>query len=211
MRTLTVLVCLSLVALFVACEEPADDETSTEESEQTEEADEESDEESDEEARDDDEADDEEADGEEEELADDMSPGETKHFGAPFTIEDDPVDLSEALASLEDAEDGKIESIKVRADVQHVCQKKGCWMALSTEEADLPVRVHMEDYGFFVARNGAGADAIVEGSLQKATLTEEQARHFAEDLGEEDPDQIEGEEDNFQFMATGISMTLPES
>lgn len=150
----------------------------------------------------------------EEELAEDLEPGENRHFGAPFAIEDDPVDLAALLATVADKEEFESdEPVKVSAQIHQVCQKKGCWFTLATEEVEVPVRVRMKDYGFFVSRNTEGADAIVEGTLARTTISEEMAQHYAEDVAEhtgEEPEQVEGEQDTFEFTATAISLTLSE-
>ncbi len=157
----------------------------------------------------------EEAEEAEEELAEDMEPGETRHFGAEFTIEGEPVDLAEVLAAAaEDEEYAGDEPVKVAAQVHQVCKNKGCWFTLSTDAVDIPVRVRMLDYGFFVSRNTDGADVIVEGTLARTTISEDMAQHYADDVAAAEgvePEVVEGEQDTFEFTATGISMTLPEA
>lgn len=149
------------------------------------------------------------------ELAEDMEPGESRHFGAPFTIEDEPVDLAEVLAKAGEDQDFKSdEPVKISANVHQVCQSKGCWFTLSTDAVEIPVRVRMKDYGFFVARNTTGAPAIVEGTLARTTISEEMAQHYADDLAKnsgKEPEQVEGDQDSFEFTATAIAITLPES
>ena len=143
-------------------------------------------------------------------LADDLDPGESRHFGEPFTIDDDPIDLTDALARLDDADEGEPTStLKVEATVEQVCQKKGCWFTLDDDAVDRPVRVRMKDYGFFVPRNTADGHSIIEGTVEKTTIDEELARHYAEDSGD-DPDAIDGPQSNYKFTATGISMTAPD-
>lgn len=157
----------------------------------------------------------EEAEEAEEELAEDMEPGETRHFGAEFTLEGDPQDLAEVLAAAaEDEEYASDEPMKVAAQVHQVCKNKGCWFTLSTDAVDIPVRVRMLDYGFFVSRNTDGADVIVEGTLARTTISEDMAQHYADDVAQAEgtePEVVEGEQDTFEFTATGISMTLPEA
>lgn len=169
----------------------------------------------DDESGDDQHADDQHAEGEEPELEDDLPAGETRHFGAEFTIEDDPIELVDAIDRLEGADlDEETESLKVEARVAQVCQKKGCWFTLDDDEVDMTVRVRMKDYGFFVPRNTVAADSVVEGKLRRTMVEEELARHFAEDVAEvtgEDPEEIDGPQESYEFMATGVEMTLPES
>ncbi len=153
---------------------------------------------------------------EEHELAEDLAPGESRHFGEPFQSEEDPLPLADAIAQLEDDDEEKLESVKVSSRVEYVCEKRGCWASLDDEAVDKTVRVRMKDYGFFLPRNGGGADAVIEGSLQQVTTTEEEAKHYAahitEQTGEEPDDlEIEGDQQTYEFMATGVAMTAPDS
>lgn len=148
----------------------------------------------------------------EEELADDMEAGETRHFGAPFAIDGDPIDLADALAAAGGDDFDPDQPLKVSAQVHQVCKNKGCWFTLSTDAVEIPVRVRMQDYGFFVSRNTDGADVIVEGRLARVTISEDLAQHFADDVAAatgEEAEAVEGDQDNYEFTATGISMTLP--
>lgn len=156
-----------------------------------------------------------EAGDEEPDLADDLEPGETGHYGEPFTIEDAPVELSEALAHVEDSEEGETSpTVKVESRIERVCQKKGCWFTLQAEDVDRPVRVRMKDYGFFVPRNTGDATAVVEGTVEPRTIDEDLARHYAEDVADqtgEEPEEIDGPVQTYRFIATGISIQQPES
>lgn len=147
------------------------------------------------------------------ELAEDMQPDETRHFGAPFTIEGEAITLGELLARAESSENyATEEEILVSAEIHQVCQNKGCWFTLSTDEVDIPVRVRMKDYGFFVARNTTGAPVTVQGTFEKTTISQELAQHFADDVAKEtgdDPEVIDGPQENYEFTATGIEITLP--
>lgn len=147
--------------------------------------------------------------------ADDLEPGETAHYGEDFTIDDDPITLGEAVAMVEDAElDEESETIKVETDIERVCQNRGCWFTLADDEIDTTVRVRMQDYGFLVARNTEDAEAVVEGTIRRTEVEEELAQHYAEDVAEEtgeDPEEIEGPQEEYKFVATGVSMTRPES
>ncbi len=200
MRIITLTVALLFV--LTGCESPPEEEATPEPTEEIAEAEESE------------EVDDSHGHEGEEELAEDLNPGQSRHFGAPFAIEDDPVDLASLLATYGGQEEFETdEAVKVSAQIHQVCQKKGCWFTLATEEVDVPVRVRMKDYGFFVSRNTEGAEAIVEGTLARTTISEEMAQHYAEDVAEhtgEEPEQVEGEQDTFEFTATAISLTLPE-
>lgn len=149
------------------------------------------------------------ADGESpQELASDLEPGETRHFGAPFTLEDEPMPLDQALEASPEG------TIRVSANIEQVCKKKGCWFTLKTDKVEDPVRVRMKDYGFFVSRNSDGAEVIVEGTLAATVISEELAQHYAEDQAEatgEPVEKVEGEQKNYEFTATGLQITQPSA
>ncbi len=136
-------------------------------------------------------------------LPEDMPAGATKHFGAEFQTDGDPITLATAMEKYA----GKDEQIKVAADIKKVCKKKGCWFTLAADGVDQKVRVRMKDYGFFVPRNTDGAEVVVEGKLEKRTMTEKEAKHYAKDEGR-DPSSIDKEDLKvFEFTATGVQIT----
>lgn len=137
-----------------------------------------------------------------------LKPGETQHFGANFALEDEPIELSEALDRLDELAD---KPVRIRGVVLGSCAKKGCWMKLQTPEGIDPVRVSFENYGFFVPRSSKGAVAILEGTLQKKVETESARKHYAED-GNASPEEIakiQGDKVTVRFVATGVDLTLP--
>jgi secreted trypsin-like serine protease len=92
-------------------------------------------------------------------------------------------------------------SMKIKAKVNEVCQMKGCWMTLDGVNG-VPVRVTFKDYGFFVPKDIAGREVIVNGIVSKTTLSEKDAKHYAEDAGEEyDPSRTYIE---YAFVADGV-------
>lgn len=136
-------------------------------------------------------------------LPEDMPAGTTKHFGAEFQTGGDPITLATAMEKYA----GKDEQIKVAADIKKVCKKKGCWFTLAADGVDRKVRVRMKDYGFFVPRNTDGAEVVVEGKLERRTMTEKEAKHYAKDEGR-DPSSIDKEDLKvFEFTATGVQIT----
>lgn len=75
-------------------------------------------------------------------------------------------------------------AVKFEAEIENVCQMKGCWMTLKTTDGQ-SVRVTFKDYGFFVPKDAAGRRVIVDGVATLSNLDEATARHYAEDAGEE--------------------------
>ena len=91
--------------------------------------------------------------------------------------------------------------MKISANVAEVCQAKGCWMTLNAVDG-ITIRVTFKDYGFFVPKDIAGRNVIVNGKVSKTTLSEEAAKHYAEDAGQSyDPSKSYIE---YAFVADGV-------
>ncbi|WP_303315826.1 DUF4920 domain-containing protein [Flavivirga abyssicola] len=71
---------------------------------------------------------------------------------------------------------------KMLAKVNSVCQSKGCWMTLNLEDGN-EVMVKFKDYGFFVPKNIAGKEVIVNGKAYIKEVPIDELRHYAEDAG----------------------------
>lgn len=139
-------------------------------------------------------------------LADDIKPGETKLFGAPFTIIEPPVTLAAAIEK--SAENPN--SVKIEAKVERACKAKGCWFTLTGDGVETPVRVKMKDYGFFVPRNADGSRAIVEGTLVSREMPVEEAKHYAQDEGKLG-DEITAPQKTYEITATSVEIYAPAS
>ncbi|HBB25639.1 MAG TPA: DUF4920 domain-containing protein [Bacteroidetes bacterium] len=95
-------------------------------------------------------------------------------------------------------------SIRVTGTVTEVCKVKGCWMML--RDASSLVRVTFKDYGFFMPMDLVGKTVALEGVLSVETLTEAEARHYAEDAGKSKKEiaKIVGDKNEYSFEATGV-------
>lgn len=218
MKRLVTYVCALLLVCAVGCDraDQKQEESSTERA-QAEEADEEAEAAADDKGKEKDEKkaseDGDKDDGEPKEkaeLAEDLEAGETGEYGDDFELEDDPIGLADALAA---AEEGEGEPVKVEAEVEKVCKKKGCWFNIRDDEVDQPVRVRMKDYGFFVPRNlDEGARAVIEGRLKERVVPEEEAQHYANDEVEgtdKEPEKIEGDQKAWEMKITAAKMEQP--
>lgn len=140
------------------------------------------------------------------EQAADLAPGEQRHFGAPFALEVEPMTLAAALEASKNSEG----PYKVEATVEKVCQVKGCWFTLSADDVEIPIRVRMKDYAFFVSKNADGAKAVLEGTLTRKVIEQKLAQHFAEDEAKASGEavrEVTGDEETFEFMASGLELT----
>ncbi|PWK17794.1 uncharacterized protein DUF4920 [Xanthomarina spongicola] len=96
-------------------------------------------------------------------------------------------------------------STKMIAKVDEVCQAKGCWMKLDIGSEE-QVMVKFKDYGFFMPKNIAGKEVIVNGKAFVSELSVEEQRHYAEDAGksEEEIAAITEVKRTYTFEADGV-------
>ncbi|WP_053975642.1 DUF4920 domain-containing protein [Mangrovimonas xylaniphaga] len=110
------------------------------------------------------------------------------------------------LASLyESISAGDSLSTKVVAKVDEVCQAKGCWMKLDLGD-EKQVMVKFRDYGFFVPKNIAGKEVIINGMAYVSETSVAELRHYAQDAGESEEDiaKITDPERTYAFLADGV-------
>lgn len=124
-------------------------------------------------------------------------------FGAKFEPAGDPVALAEIIEN-DDAYADK--EVVVETRVAKVCQKKGCFFI--AQDGDKSARVSFKDYGFFVPTDTGGKTVTLVGTFSKKVITEAQAKHFAEDAGE-DPSKVTGDRTEYAIVAT--SVVIPRS
>ncbi|OAB58127.1 hypothetical protein AY599_00265 [Leptolyngbya valderiana BDU 20041] len=119
-------------------------------------------------------------------------------FGTALPDMGDAHSLSAAIAAMDEA---AAEPVLIQAEVQQVCQKKGCFFI--ARDGETVARVRFQDYGFFIPTDSAGKTVTLAGTLSRIELSPEQAAHFAEDLGEPAEDEaMAGFE--YQIMATAV-------
>lgn len=107
---------------------------------------------------------------------------EGKHFGEMMDGSG-AITYDELLAQLETKEE--VDNVKVSGKVEGVCQAKGCWMNIvSEEEGKEPMFVKFKDYGFFMPKDIAGETVIMRGRAYKEETSVDELRHYAEDNGE---------------------------
>ncbi len=130
---------------------------------------------------------------------------ETNSFGAGVSKPDAAISFADVNAQLETADSAMV---IMRAKVGEVCQAKGCWMnivdAAGTTEGEMFVQ--FQDYGFFMPKDIAGREVIVEGKAYKQETSVEELKHYAEDAGKsaEEIAAITEPVMEKKFMATGV-------
>lgn len=126
-------------------------------------------------------------------------------FGAGVSTKDNPVAFADVVRQL-DTQDSM--NVVVKAKVEEVCQAKGCWMNLVDGQGvtDEQLFVRFKDYAFFVPKDIAGREVLIEGVAYTEETSVEELRHYAEDAkksAEEIAAIMEPIKEK-KFMATGV-------
>lgn len=122
-----------------------------------------------------------------------------EQYGAPIQGKN-PVSLQTAIGQLDKA---PVANVLVESKVDKVCTVKGCWMGLTSKSGD--VRVTFKDYGFFVPPKLVGKTVLVEGTLEKVTMSLEETKHYVKDAGG-DPSKVTEPRVEYRIVATGIEV-----
>jgi hypothetical protein len=129
--------------------------------------------------------------------ADKKTVADADKFGADLTLKDS-ITVDAAIKMMAENKD---KTVLLKAKVDKVCEKKGCWMALKSESTD--VRVTFKDYGFFVPISLVGKTVLVQGQMSEKKLTLAQTKHYVEDAGG-DPTKVTEPRNDYQFEAAGV-------
>jgi hypothetical protein len=123
-------------------------------------------------------------------------------YGEAMPAGMEPVELAAAMNARETAGDSEADEPwqLLSGKIGQVCQAKGCWMMLI--DGDQAVRVKFGDHAFFLPKDIAGK-ALVLGRFERKEMTEAQARHMAEDAGE-DPETIDGPQVEWRLEARSV-------
>lgn len=95
--------------------------------------------------------------------------------------------------------------VKFKATVTEVCQSKGCWMKLELANGEKAM-VRFKDYGFFMPKDIAGKEVIVNGLAFVEEMSVEDQQHYAKDAGKSDTEiaQITKPKKTYGFEADGV-------
>lgn len=96
-------------------------------------------------------------------------------------------------------------SAKMIGKVDEVCQSKGCWMKVDLEDGR-QMMVKFKDYGFFMPKDIAGKEVILNGKAYVNKVPVDELQHYAEDAGKsaEEIAAITEPETTFSFEADGV-------
>lgn len=130
--------------------------------------------------------------------------GDYASYGKEITA-DGAITEAEMLAKYQALQPGDTATIKFASKVNSVCQAKGCWMRLELNP-ETESFVKFKDYDFFVPKDIAESDAIVEGKAYVEEISVDDQKHYAEDAGKsaEEIAAITEPKKEFNFMADGV-------
>ena len=128
------------------------------------------------------------------------SNGEGKHYGAAFTN----AEKAKLEEITKDADKYHGKTVQVRGEIKDVCQKEGCWIVLTDGKREM--RIKMKDHAFVVPKDSFKKKVVVEGVVEKQTISEEMARHYAEEAADKTvkPESIKGPQAVVTMNATGV-------
>ncbi len=134
---------------------------------------------------------------------------DAKTFGANFNYQ--PWQVMSLQQAMEKAEENKDKTIYVSGQIHEVCEVMGCWLTLNHPTEIVRVRFTASEdcaEGFYVPRNAHGHRTVLAGTLTRTQISEDWARHYAEDKGAtpEEIAKIVGPQDEYFFLATGIKI-----
>ncbi|WP_299395617.1 DUF4920 domain-containing protein [uncultured Gelidibacter sp.] len=94
---------------------------------------------------------------------------------------------------------------KMIGKVDEVCQSKGCWMKVNLEDGN-QIMVKFKDYGFFVPKDIAGQEVVLNGKAFINEVPVDEQRHYAEDAGKSADEiaVITEPKKTFSFEADGV-------
>lgn len=102
---------------------------------------------------------------------------------------------------------GGLENVQVEGTVSEVCQAKGCWMTIISEQEGAQVMtVKFKDYGFFMPKDIAGKTVVMQGNAYMEETSVDELRHYAEDAGKSQDEimSITEPKVELKFLATGV-------
>lgn len=101
----------------------------------------------------------------------------------------------------------KVENVAVKGKVTKVCDKKGCWLTVETDNNE-KFFVKMKDYAFFVPTALEGKTVVLEGNAERKVTSVDEQKHYAEDAKkpQSEIDAITKPEEEIRFMASGIKV-----
>ena len=129
------------------------------------------------------------------------------NLGAEITLTE-KTNISDILADPDSYLD---QTVLVEGEILDVCPMMGCWMELKSDDEEGMIKVKVKDGDIVFPVDAIGDNAVVEGTVYKIDLTQEEAvdyfEHKAEETGEDfDPSIITGPMTIYQIKGLGATI-----
>ena len=120
-------------------------------------------------------------------------------YGERFPESGKPLSLGELVENSDQHLGG---GVLVHTRIARVCQKKGCFFVATDGAAT--ARITFKDYGFFIPSDSGGKQATLFGVFSRQPVSEAEAEHYADDLGESG--KVNAEDFSYSIVATGVKI-----
>ena len=123
-------------------------------------------------------------------------------YGGNIDATEQVLKISDIFANLEFYQNKKV---VVEGTLSEVCQEMGCWTVLTDGTNDIRA---MTLHKYFLPKDlQNGIKVVVEGEFETKEITEEQAKHFAEESGNKTKaEKIKGPQKMYRIKASGIKV-----
>lgn len=101
-------------------------------------------------------------------------------------------------------ENYKNQTVTIEAEVQQVCEQKGCWIRV--EDQHVSVRAIMKGHAFSVPKELKNKKVKMTGVMEQKELPVKVVRHYMEDEGrsKEEIKKVNAPQKVFQFVVDGV-------
>jgi predicted RNA-binding protein len=128
-------------------------------------------------------------------------------LGAEITLTE-KTNISDILADPDSYLD---QTVLVEGEILDVCPMMGCWMELKSDDGEGMIKVKVKDGDIVFPVDAVGDYAVVQGTVYKMDLTQDEAvdyfEHIAEESGEDfDPSTITGPMTIYQIKGLGATI-----
>lgn len=131
--------------------------------------------------------------------------GDTYGGGVASNTESKAISVDKLSKKLK--KEKKVENVAIKGKVTDVCDKKGCWLTIQTED-NSKFFVKMKDYAFFVPTALKGKTVVMDGTAEKKVTSVDEQKHYAEDAKrpQSEIDAITTPKEEIRFVANGIKV-----
>ncbi|WP_160137245.1 DUF4920 domain-containing protein [Chryseobacterium sp. c4a] len=132
--------------------------------------------------------------------------GDTYGAGVAVNTESKAITVDKLGKKLK-KENKKLENVAIKGKVTDVCEKKGCWLTIQTDD-NSQFFVKMKDYAFFVPTALKGKNVVLEGNAERKVISVDEQKHYAEDAKkpQSEIDAITQPKEEIRFLASGIKV-----